>query len=130
MHQSTSIDFIIRVKNGYRAGRKNITTPASKFCLNIANLIKRYGFLDDVQVIEKDGKKQLKLNLKYENGLPVLNDVRLYSTPGRRLYSNKSSLPWGKSKNSLIIVSTSLGLMSQKEAVIKGVGGELIAEIY
>ena len=130
MHQSTSIDFIIRIKNGYRAGRKQITAPASKFCLNIANLIKRYGFLQDINVVEKDGKKQIVLTLKYDAGMPVVSDIKLYSTPGRRLYSNSNSLPWGKNKNSLIIVSTSLGLMSQKEAVAKGVGGELIAEIY
>jgi small subunit ribosomal protein S8 len=130
MHQSPPIDFIIRIKNGYRASRKQITAPASKFCLNLAKLIKRYGFLEEINVVEKDGKKQIILTLKYESGVPVLTDVRLFSTPGRRLYSNSKSLPWGKSKNSLIIVSTSSGLMSQKEAVVKSVGGELIAELY
>jgi small subunit ribosomal protein S8 len=130
MHQSTSIDFLIRIKNGYRAGRQQITAPASNFCLNLANLIKKYGFLQDVNVTEKDSKKQIVLTLKYTDGQPALNDVKLFSTPGRRLYSNYKSLPWGKSQQSLIIVSTSSGVMSQKEAVTKNVGGELIAEIY
>ncbi len=52
------------------------------------------------------------------------------SKPGRRLYSKHSSLPWGKTPKSLIIVSTSSGLLSQKEAAVKKLGGELIAEIY
>ncbi len=130
MHQSTSIDFLIRIKNGYRAGRQQITTPASNFCLNLAKLIKKYGFLQDINLTEKDGKKQIVLTLKYNDGQPAVSEVKLFSTPGRRLYSNYKSLPWGKSQQSLIIVSTSSGVMSQKEAVAKNLGGELIAEIY
>jgi small subunit ribosomal protein S8 len=130
MHQSLSIDFLIRIKNGYRAGRHQIKAPASNFCLNLAKLIKRYSFLQDVTVAEKDGKKEMTLTLRYYDGQPSVSDVKLFSTPGRRLYSTYKALPWGKNKDSLIIVSTSAGLMSQKEAVAKNIGGELIAEIY
>ena len=129
MHQSTSIDFIIRIKNGYRAGRKTITSPASSFRSAIANLLKKTGYIADFS-IDGDIKKVMTINLAYDNNEPRLTDVRLFSKPGRRIYEKNSSLPWGKNSKSLIIVSTSSGVMSQKEAKTKGLGGEIIAEIW
>ena len=117
MHQSTSIDFIIRVKNGYKAGRKTISAPVSNFCIAIFS-------------ITGDVKKDMTITLAYDNNEPRVNDVRLFSKPGRRVYEKNSSLPWGKNPRSLIIVSTSSGVMSQKEAKVKGLGGEIIAEIW
>ena len=129
MHQSTSIDFIIRIKNGYKAGRKTILAPASNFCVDIAQLLKKYGFIADFSV-EGDVKKDMTIKLAYDNNGPRVNDVQLFSKPGRRIYEKNSSLPWGKNPKSLIIVSTSSGVMSQKEAKVKGLGGEIIAEIW
>lgn len=129
MLQSTSIDFLIRIKNAYQAGKKDLIAPASKFCINIADLLKRFGYVGGFSV--SDGiKKEITLNLIYQNNQPKINNIKIFSKPGRRFYQKKSSLPWGTTKKSLIIVSTSSGLMSQKEAHIKGVGGEIIAEIY
>jgi len=127
--QSTSIDFLIRIKNGYRAGRKTILAPASKFCISIADLLKKYGYLADYS-ITGDIKKVMTLNLAYKNNQSVFTDLVLFSKPGRRIYEKNSSLPWGKTPKSLIIVSTSTGVMSQKEAKVKGLGGEIIAEIW
>lgn len=130
MMQSTSIDFLIRIKNGYRAGRKTILAPASKFCISMADLLKKYGYLADYSVTG-DVKKVMTLNLAYNNNnQSVFTDLVLFSKPGRRIYEKKSSLPWGKTPKSLIIVSTSTGVMSQKEAKVKGLGGEIIAEIW
>ena len=129
MHQSTSIDFIIRIKNGYRAGRKTITAPASNFCIAIAELLKKTGYIANFSV-EGDIKKVMTITLAYDDNQARLNDVRLFSKPGRRIYEKNSSLPWGKNPKSLIIVSTSSGVMSQKEAKTKGLGGEIIAEIW
>lgn len=129
MLQSTSIDFLIRIKNGYKAGKKKITAPASNFCIDIAQLLKKYGFINEVSV--SDGvKREITLNLSYDGFEPKINDVKIFSKPGRRVYEKTSSLPWGKNPNSLIIISTSSGVMSQKEARVKGLGGEIIAEVY
>jgi len=129
MMQSTSIDFLIRIKNGYRAGRKTILAPASNFCISMAELLKKYGYLADYSVTE-DVKRVMTLTLAYKNNQSVFTDLVLFSKPGRRIYEKKSSLPWGKTPKSLIIVSTSTGVMSQKEAKVKGLGGEIIAEIW
>lgn len=129
MHQSTSIDFIIRIKNGYKASRKTISAPASNFCVSIANLLKKTGYITDF-IISGDIKKNMIVTLAYSNNEPKINDVRLFSKPGCRVYEKNSSLPWGKTPKSLIIISTSNGVMSQKEAKVKGLGGEIIAEIW
>ncbi len=129
MHQSTSIDFLIRIKNGYQAGRKNILAPASNFCVAIAELLKKTGYIADFS-IEGDVKKNMTIKLAYNGTEPKVSNMSLFSKPGRRIYEKKSSLPWGKSPASLIIVSTSSGVMSQKEAKKKGFGGEIIAEIW
>lgn len=129
MHQSTSIDFIIRIKNGYQAGRKTISSPASNFRIAIAELLKKYGYIADFSV-EGDVKKEMTIKLAYNGTEPKVSDVSIFSKPGRRIYEKNSSLPWGKNPKSLIIVSTSSGVMSQKEAKAKGFGGEIIAEIW
>ncbi len=129
MHQSTSIDFIIRIKNGYQAGRKTISSPASNYRVAIAQLLKRYGYIADFAV-EGDIKKDMTITLAYENNQPRLHEAYIFSKPGRRVYEKNSSLPWGKNPKSLIIVSTSSGVMSQKEAKKQGFGGEIVAEIW
>lgn len=129
MLQSTSIDFLIRIKNAYKAGKKQITAPASNFCIDMAQLLKKFALIEDLSVTEGN-KREITLKLSYDGFKPKVNEVRIFSKPGRRIYEKVSSLPWGKTPNSLIIVSTSSGVMSQKEAKVKGLGGEIIAEIY
>ncbi len=128
MITSLSTDFLIRLKNGSRADRKTITAPLSKFCVSIATLIKRYGYIEDFSVSEAD--RLITITLAKRDGSPAISDVKLFSRPGRRTYEKAFSLPWGQSKQSLIIISTSSGVMSQKEAKKKGFGGEVIAEIW
>jgi len=129
MLQSTSIDFLIRIKNAYQAGKKQIITPASNFTSNIAKLLKRYKFIEDF-TFNKGVKPTLTIDLSYTGDKAKISTVKIFSKPGRRLYEKVSTLPWGERPDSLIIISTSSGLMSQKEAKVKGLGGELIAEIY
>jgi small subunit ribosomal protein S8 len=129
MIQSLTTDFLIRLKNGSRAGRKSITAPGSKYSVALAAIIKKHGFINDF-AISDDFKKEITITLGYNDNLPLISDVKLFSKPGRRVYETAYSLPWGKSKGSLIIISTSQGLMSQRQAKSKGLGGEIVAEIY
>jgi len=129
MLQSFPIDFLIRIKNASRAGKKTIITPSSKFCVSIADLLKRYGYISNYSVND-DAKKQITIDLLYQNNQPKITEIKIFSKPGRRIYGKVTQLPWGKTPYSLIIVSTSTGLMSQKEAKTKKLGGEIIAEIY
>ena len=130
MINSPSTDFLIRIKNGYRAGRKTIKAPFSRYCESIAGLLQKHNLIENYNITDNEGKKEISLKLKYNNRQPVVYDVKLFSKPGRRLYEKASSLPWGVTPNSLIIISTSQGLMSQKEATAKRLGGEVVAELY
>lgn len=127
MLQSLSCDFLIRLKNSSLAGNKSMTAPNSNLCRNIAVVLKKNKYIEDYSVSEDN--RELTLKLKYDNDMPAVSVVKLFSKPGRRWYEKSSSLPWGQSKESLIIISTSSGLMSQREASKKGIGGEIIAEI-
>ena len=128
MLQSTSIDLLIRIKNAYMANQLVVTAPSSNFCQNLAKILKKHHLVADYSVSGKI-KKVLSLDLLYTDHKPAIEDVKIFSKPGRRWYERASSLPWGKSSQSLIIVSTSQGLMSQRQAVKKHIGGELIAQI-
>jgi len=128
MITSLPIDLLIRIKNGCLASRKTISAPNSKHNRSILDLLKKYNFIESYEVSED--KKSLTITLKYQNLIPKVSHVTIFSKPGRRFYQKSTSLPWGKTQNSLIIISTSLGLMSQKEAKVKGLGGEIIAEIF
>lgn len=129
MLQSFSIDFLIRLKNAARAGKKKIVVPASNFCISMADLLKKYGYISDYSVTD-EAKRQINIELAYSGNQPKISEVKIFSKPGRRIYEKVSSLPWGKTPKSLIIISTSSGVMSQKEAKTKSVGGEIIAEIF
>ena len=85
---------------------------------------------DQIDRGSDDAKKKITIDLIYQNNQPKISEVKLFSTPGRRIYGKVTQLPWGKTPYSLIIVSTSKGLMSQKEAKTKKLGGEIIAEVY
>jgi len=125
---SHPIDFLIRIKNGYMAGRKTIVAPSSKYCLAIADLLKKNHLIVGYSV-SGDSKKEINIDLFYTNHNPAVSNVKIHSRPGRRIYEKSTSLPWGKGKQSLFIISTSSGIFSQKEAKQKGLGGEILAEI-
>ncbi len=129
MLQSFPVDFLIRIKNASKAGKKNMVAPVSKFCVSVANLLKKYGYIANYSVSE-DNKKKISIDLIYQNNQPKISEIKIFSKPGRRIYGKVTQIPWGKTPYSLIIVSTSSGLMSQKEAKTKKLGGEIIAEIY
>lgn len=127
MIQSLVCDFLIRLKNSSLAGNKTMTAPNSRLCKNIAEVLKKNKYIEDFSV--SPDNRDLTLTLSYENDTPAVSMVKIFSKPGRRWYEKSSSLPWGQSKESLIIISTSSGVISQREAKKKGIGGEIIAEI-
>jgi len=122
-------DMLIRIKNAQRAGRKTAQIPYSKFKQEIAKAILRVGFVESAERKGKRVKKIIEVGLKEgaRNERPL--NVRLISKPGRRLYvSGRSLRP--SLYGGVYILSTSKGVMSDKEARKAKVGGELIAEIW
>ncbi len=123
-------DFLTRIRNGAAAHHETVSVPGSKMKRAVADILVREGFLDRV-VEQADGaKKTLIVTLKYQGKVPMIRSIRRISTPGRRVYSKSSDLAPVLSGQGILIVSTSVGLMTHKEARRRKLGGEVVAEIY
>lgn len=118
-------DFLIRLKNAKLAGRKSVNMPTSKFVVAIAKVLQKQGILDKVE--NKAGI--LTVTLAYQKKEPVLLDIKIVSRPGLRVYKTLDQLR-KKRGASIYILSTPKGVVSEKDAIKTGNGGELIAEIY
>lgn len=108
------------------ARRPTVVLPKTRVVTAIFELLAQNGYLEKVETAAAD----LKLTLKYKNHLPVLTDLCRVSLPSRRIYVDKNHLPRVLGGRGLSIISTPLGLLTDKEAKIKGVGGEVICKIW
>jgi len=129
MINSLPLDLLIRIKNAYLAGREATYVPLSQTNRRLLLLLKKHQLISDFTT-DSNHPRQFLVELLYRDLQPALTQVSIYSKPGRRIYQKVASLPWGKTQNSLIIVSTSSGLLSQRQAKKAHLGGEIIAELY
>lgn len=129
-------DMLTRIRNASQAGHSETLVPFSNFKLKIAEILKKSGFISDIgSVEENDSKKKIRISLKYikdEKGrsVPYLQGLRRVSRQGQRIYVGKNEIPFTKKGFGFTVVSTSRGLMTNDEARKKGVGGEIICEIW
>ncbi|WP_457675451.1 30S ribosomal protein S8 [Thiolapillus sp.] len=120
-------DMLTRIRNGQAAGKVSVTLPASKKKLAIAKVLKDEGYIADVSTSDVDGKPVMEITLKYFQGQPVIEMVKRVSRPGLRIYKGRDELPKVRGGLGIAIVSTSRGLMTDREARKQGHGGEVIA---
>lgn len=129
-------DMLIRIKNGYLAGKKLVEVPFSKIKQSIAQILVKEGYLKNarLEVIDSGKKKQVKKNLilelRYKDGRPALTDVKRVSKPGVRIYLKSKEISKPKFGLGITIVSTSKGIMTHKEAKKRNLGGEIICEVW
>tara|TARA_B100000315_G_C14300766_1_gene461750 strand:+ start:52 stop:441 length:390 start_codon:yes stop_codon:yes gene_type:complete len=122
-------DMLTRIKNAYMAKKRNVVLPSSKVKLNIANLLQKNGYIGGVKE-SGDKKKELQIDLIYKNNKPALSAVKRISKPGRRIYAGARELTNVLNGYGISIVSTSKGIMTNKEARKEKIGGEIICEVY
>jgi len=122
-------DFLIRIKNAAMAKNKQVLVIKTKLVFNVANALKKDGFLSKVEEINEDGIEKVLVTLSYVSKEPKLTDIKIISKPGLRIYMNIDELSKHK-KPSLILLSTPKGVVTSKEAIKENTGGEAIAEIY
>ncbi len=122
-------DLLIRIKNGYLAGKTEVVLPWSKLKATLSQVLMDTGYLDSVKVVG-ESKKEIVLTLKYKGKVPALTDVRRISRPSLRVYVNRANLPRVLGGLGTAIISTPLGLLTDKEARKKNVGGEVICELW
>ena len=125
-------DMLTRIRNGALARHERVEMPHSRVKESIAHVLKGEGFLTDVRVSDGEGPKQLVLMLRYSAGRTssAIDGVRRVSTPGRRVYVRHDRIPRVRSGMGVSILSTSQGMMTDRDARHKKVGGELICEVW
>jgi small subunit ribosomal protein S8 len=123
-------DFLTRIRNAQHAHLESIVVPSSRMKFAIAKILEHEGYVGAAHE-ESDGpRKTLTVMLKYEGRQPVIRAISRVSTPGRRVYRKASDLPRVLSDQGIAVVSTSVGVMTNKEARKRRLGGEVLCEIY
>lgn len=123
-------DLLIQIKNAGLAGRSSVVIPASKIKFALASILAKEGYVGAVTCHGKAPKYQMNIILKYEDSKPVITDVKRMSKPGLRVYVNKNEIPKVVGGLGIAIISTPQGIMTGKDAKKRGLGGELLCEIW
>ena len=123
-------DYLTRIRNALKAEKKTVDIPSSKFKESISEILKNCRFINDYKLIESDNKKFISIRLKYNDGVSVIEGLRRISRPGLRRYVKYEDLPRVRNGLGTAIVSTSKGLMIEKQARSLKIGGEVVCEVW
>jgi small subunit ribosomal protein S8 len=124
-------DMLTRIRNGQRARMSVVVSPASKLRANVLEVLKREGYIRGYSESEqRKGVHELRIELKYHDGEPVIKEIKRVSRPGRRAYSRIQDLPRVYNGLGIAILSTPQGVMSDGEARVANVGGEVICRVF
>ena len=123
-------DMLTRVRNAAQAKGKRVDMPVSKLKTEIARILKESHFIHDYKVLDDGRHGVLRLYLKYYEDRPVIRSLKRVSRPGRRIYKGASEMPRVRNGLGLAIVSTSRGVMSDRQARQQKVGGEVMALVW
>lgn len=124
-------DMLTRIRNGQRARKAQVNSPASKLRARLLDVLQREGYIRGYSSFEMDsGKPELQIELKYYEGEPVIREISRVSRPGRRVYSSIKDLPAIYNGLGISILSTPQGVMSDSEARLANVGGEVLCRVF
>ena len=124
-------DMLTRIRNAVAVGHERVAMPASKLKVNIAQILVDEGFIDRFEVSENGHRNELELVLRYaERRRPVIEGLKRVSRPGHRVYKGAAELPRVQGGLGVAVVSTSQGLMPDREARKRRLGGEIICEVW
>lgn len=123
-------DFLTRIRNAQHARMDSVDIPSSRMKFAIAKIFEREGYVGAISERADGPKKTLTVALKYDGKQPLIRGISRVSTPGRRVYRRSHELPRVLSDIGIAVVSTSAGVMTNKEARKRKLGGEVLCEIY
>jgi small subunit ribosomal protein S8 len=126
-------DMLTRIRNGQRAKKDSVVSPASKLRTHVLDVLQREGYIrgySEENIGSRSQHKGLRIELKYFEGEPAIQHVARVSKPGRRVYSGSKELPVVRNGLGITIVSTPRGVLSDAEARENNVGGEILAEVF
>ena len=127
--QDPIADMLTRIRNAQAVGEREVIMPCSKLKLAILNVLKEEGYVNDYQLLDTQVKKEIKVELKYYQGAPVIDKIMRVSRPGLRIYRRSDQLPTVLAGMGIAIISTPQGVMTEKSARAKKVGGEVLCTV-
>ena len=123
-------DFLTRIRNAQMAQLPTVACPSSKLKVALSKVLEDEGYIGGYAVQEEDGKPVLNVELKYFKGKPVIEEIKRVSRPGLRAYKGKDELPKNRAGLGVAILTTSKGLMTDKQADAAGIGGEVLCTVF
>ncbi len=129
--QDPIADMLTRIRNAQRAQHAQVEMPGSKLKLAVAKILSQYGYIGDVQWLDEGPQGAVRIGLKYDNdGVPLIRKLQRVSKPSRRRYVGADAIPPVLNGLGLAILSTSHGVISDREARAENIGGELLCTVY
>ena len=124
-------DLLTRIRNATRAKHSRVDIPASRIKGEIAKILKLSGYVDDVKLVDDGKQGLLRIYLKYGKGTePVIEGLKRVSKPGHRIYAKKDEIPRVLGGYGIVVLSTSQGILTGNQAKEKGIGGEVLCQIW
>ena len=122
-------DLLTRIRNAQSVNKTTVAMPSSKLKVAIARVLKEEGYIEDFAVADQGGKPELRIELKYYAGRPVIERIERVSRPGLRVYKGKTEIPTVMNGLGVTIVSTPKGVMTDRKARATGTGGEILCYV-
>jgi len=123
-------DLLARIRNAQMRNKSKVSSPNSKLRESVLEVLKSEGYIRGYAVVEREGRSEIEIELKYFDGEPVIREIERISKPGRRVYSSVRNLPRVNNGLGVAIVSTPKGVMADHEARDANVGGEVLCTVF
>ncbi|HZC57762.1 MAG TPA: 30S ribosomal protein S8 [Xanthobacteraceae bacterium] len=123
-------DLLTRIRNAQMRNKSKVTSPSSKLRESLLEVLKNEGYIRGYAVVEKDGRSEIEIELKYFDGEPVIREIERVSKPGRRVYTSVKNMPRINNGLGVTIVSTPKGVMADHDARDANVGGEILCTVF
>jgi small subunit ribosomal protein S8 len=123
-------DLLSRIRNAQMRNKSKVSSPNSRLRESVLEVLKSEGYIRGYAVVEKDGRSEIEIELKYFDGEPVIREIERVSKPGRRVYTSVKNMPRINNGLGVTIVSTPKGVMADHEARDANVGGEILCTVF
>jgi small subunit ribosomal protein S8 len=123
-------DLLTRIRNAQMRSKNKVSSPNSRLRESVLEVLKSEGYIRGYAVVEKDGRSEIEIELKYFEGAPVIREIERVSKPGRRVYTSVRNLPRINNGLGVAIVSTPKGVMADHDARDANVGGEILCTVF
>jgi small subunit ribosomal protein S8 len=123
-------DLLSRIRNAQMRNKSKVLSPNSRLRENVLGVLKNEGYIRGYAVVEREGRSEIEIELKYFDGEPVIREIERISKPGRRVYTSVRNLPRINNGLGVAIVSTPKGVMADHDARDANVGGEILCTVF